>query len=234
MSSVHGSGVSSWEASAEKARALAARQKLKDNAKVFDKKTGSFREAKIELIDGQVTREELLKAPSSFRRFMEATRRAREQQDRVTKETESREARRMRAKMTTATARRGTTNATSPKTTNPTSHTTTATTASPTRMTKKTHTWLHPDKGDHGAGVADDVAFEEAAHKKKVRKKKEPEPAAGERVEEEDGDARTGKRKYKSLRERKSEARKAAKAAKEEEDQFMGTVVETRDGRQSG
>ncbi len=65
-----------------KGKGARRRQKLKDNAKVFDKKTGSFREAKIELIDGQVTREELLKAPSSFRRFMEATRRAREQQDR--------------------------------------------------------------------------------------------------------------------------------------------------------
>ena len=60
-----------------KGKGARRRQKLKENAKVFDKKTGSFREPKIELIDGQVSREELLKAPSSFRRFMEATRRAR-------------------------------------------------------------------------------------------------------------------------------------------------------------
>ena len=37
-----------------------------------------------------------------------------------------------------------------------------------------THTWLRPDQGDRGAGVADDVAFEEAAHsKKKTNKHKE-------------------------------------------------------------
>ena len=65
-----------------KGKGARRRQKLKENAKVFDKKTGSFREPKIELIDGQVSREELLKAPSSFRRFMEATRRAKEQRDR--------------------------------------------------------------------------------------------------------------------------------------------------------
>ena len=65
-----------------KGKGARRRQKLKENAKVFDKKTGSFREPKIELIDGQVSREELLKAPSSFRRFMEATRRAKEMRDR--------------------------------------------------------------------------------------------------------------------------------------------------------
>lgn len=217
-----------------KGKGARRRQKLKDNAKVFDKKTGSFREAKIELIDGQVTREELLKAPSSFRRFMEATRRAREQQDRRDKRDRIARGEEDEGEDDDGDGAARNDKRDKHKNDKPNKSHNDSDDGESDSDDEKTHTWLHPDKGDHGAGVADDVAFEEAAHKKKVRKKKEPEPAAGERVEEEDGDARTGKRKHKSLRERKSEARKAAKAAKEEEDQFMGTVVETRDAGRAG
>lgn len=213
-----------------KGKGARRRQKLKDNAKVFDKKTGSFREPKIELIDGQVSREELLKAPSSFRRFMEATRRAKEQQERrdkrdriargveVSDEEEEERGDKPQAK----------------KSKNPTHHGDDSSNGESDTDDENTHTWLRPDQGDDGAGVAEDVAFEEASHKKKVKKKKEPAAVENTRVEDDESEGKKGKRKYKSLRERKSEARKAAKLAKEEEEVFMGTVALRCDAGRAG
>ena len=219
-----------------KGKGARRRQKLKENAKVFDKKTGSFREPKIELIDGQVSREELLKAPSSFRRFMEATRRAKEQRDR-----RDRRARVARGLEGSDDDERGDDNAAERK-------------KSDERETRDdsggggesdtddetTHTWLRPDQGDGGAGVAEDVAFEEAAHSKKKQPKKKKNAvvadaaAAKDADAEDDAEGRKGKRKYKSLRERKSEARKAAKAAREEGDAFIGVASEASDGGRAG
>ena len=215
-----------------KGKGARRRQKLKENAKVFDKKTGSFREPKIELIDGQVSREELLKAPSSFRRFMEATRRAKEQRDRrderarVARGSEgsddergddAAERKKGDERGTLGDAGGGGESDTDDET---------------------THTWLRPDQGDGGAGVADDVAFEEAAHKKQPKKKKTDAVADADAAKDADGEddavGRKGKRKYKSLRERKSEARKAAKAAREEGDAFIGVVSDARDGGRAG
>ena len=62
------------------------RQKLLDNAKTFDKKSGTFREPKLELVNDKVSREDILRAPSSFRRFMEATRRAKAREERRDKQ----------------------------------------------------------------------------------------------------------------------------------------------------
>ena len=217
-----------------KGKGARRRQKLKENAKVFDKKTGSFREPKIELIDGQVSREELLKAPSSFRRFMEATRRAKEMRDR--RDERARVARGsegsddkcgdeggdVAAAERNKDGERGTRDDAAAGGESDTDD-------------EATHTWLRPDQGDGGAGVADDVAFEEAAHKKQPKKKKTDAVAADAKNAkdvdgEDDAEGRKGKRKYKSLRERKSEARKAAKAAREEEDAFIGVVSGARTG----
>lgn len=215
-----------------KGKGARRRQKLKENAKVFDKKTGSFREPKIELIDGQVSREELLKAPSSFRRFMEATRRAKEQRDRrderarVARGSEgSDDERGDDAAERKKGDKRGTLGDAGGGGESDTDDET-------------THTWLRPDQGDGGAGVADDVAFEEAAHKKQPKKKKTDAVADADAAKDADGEddavGRKGKRKYKSLRERKSEARKAAKAAREEGDAFIGVVSDARDGGRAG
>eukprot|EP00740_Mantoniella_antarctica_P024556 CAMPEP_0198689112 /NCGR_PEP_ID=MMETSP1468-20131203/129299_1 /TAXON_ID=1461545 /ORGANISM="Mantoniella sp, Strain CCMP1436" /LENGTH=168 /DNA_ID=CAMNT_0044439751 /DNA_START=151 /DNA_END=653 /DNA_ORIENTATION=- len=65
-----------------KGKGARRRQKLVSEAKSFDKKTGTFREQKVELVDGKVSREEMLSAPSSFNRFMAATKKAKEQQER--------------------------------------------------------------------------------------------------------------------------------------------------------
>ena len=217
-----------------KGKGARRRQKLKENAKVFDKKTGSFREPKIELIDGQVSREELLKAPSSFRRFMEATRRAKEMRDR--RDERARVARGSegsddeRGDVAAAERIKGDERETRDDA---------AGGGQSDTDDETTHTWLRPDQGDGGAGVADDIAFEEAAHKKQPKKTRTDAVADADAAKDADGEddavGRKGKRKYKSLRERKSEARKAAKAAREEGDAFIGVATETaRDGNRAG
>ena len=216
-----------------KGKGARRRQKLKENAKVFDKKTGSFREPKIELIDGQVSREELLKAPSSFRRFMEATRRAKEQRDR--RDRRARVARGLEG----SDDERGDDDAAERKKGDERETRDDSGGAGESDTDDETtHTWLRPDQGDGGAGVADDVAFEEAAHKKQPKKKKTDAVADADAAKDADGEddavGRKGKRKYKSLRERKSEARKAAKAAREEGDAFIGVVSDARDGGRAG
>ena len=218
-----------------KGKGARRRQKLKENAKVFDKKTGSFREPKIELIDGQVSREELLKAPSSFRRFMEATRRAKEQRDR--RDRRARVARGLEG----SDDERGDDDAAERKKGDERETRDDSGGAGESDTDDETtHTWLRPDQGDGGAGVADDVAFEEAAHSKKKQPKQKKSAvvadaaAAKDADAEDDAEGRKGKRKYKSLRERKSEARKAAKAAREEGDAFIGVVSDARDGGRAG
>ena len=215
-----------------KGKGARRRQKLKENAKVFDKKTGSFREPKIELIDGQVSREELLKAPSSFRRFMEATRRAKEQRDR--RDERARVARGSEG----SDDERGDDAAERKKGDERGTLDDAGGGGESDTDDETTHTWLRPDQGDGGAGVADDVAFEEAAHKKQPKKKKTDAVADADAAKDADGEddavGRKGKRKYKSLRERKSEARKAAKAAREEGDAFIGVVSDARDGGRAG
>ena len=69
-----------------KGKGARRRQKLLDNAKTFDKKSGTFREPKLELVNDKVSREDILRAPSSFRRFMEATRRAKAREERRDKQ----------------------------------------------------------------------------------------------------------------------------------------------------
>jgi hypothetical protein len=156
-----------------KGKGARRRQKLKENAKVFDKKTGSFREPKIELIDGQVSREELLKAPSSFRRFMEATRRAKEQRDR--RDRRARVARGLEG----SDDERGDDDAAERKKGDERETRDDSGGAGESDTDDETtHTWLRPDQGDGGAGVADDVAFEEAAHSKKNSRSRKRAPSS--------------------------------------------------------
>ena len=89
------------------------------------------------------------------------------------------------------------------------------------------HTWLRPDLGDGGVDEEDDDEHDERPTKKG---KKGEKSAQGDY--DEDGVPR--KRKYMSLRERKREARKAAKLTKEEEEAFIGQTSEARDRSRGG
>ena len=68
------------------------------------------------------------------------------------------------------------------------------------------HTWLRPDLGDGGVDEEDDDEHDERPTKKPKKKEKSARVTPTMRT------VCARKRKYKSLRERKSEARKAAKA----------------------
>jgi hypothetical protein len=93
---------------------------------------------------------------------------------------------------------------------------------------------LIPDIGD-GANDQDEEDVGDADSRPKNGKKG---PKSGRSTESEDGTKTRGKRKYLSLRERKREARKMAKHAKEEGDAFMygrtsRTVEKSRGGEAS-
>ena len=79
-------------------------------------------------------------------------------------------------------------------------------------------TWLRPDLGD--GGRSDEEREDDKDDKGRVKKGKKGGKSGGGK--QGDGDDETnGKRKYMSLRERKREARKMAKTAKEEGDVFV-------------
>ena len=201
-----------------KGKGARRRQRLLDNAKVFDKKTGTFKEPKVQLVDGKVSKEEMLSAPSSFRRFMEATKRAKEQQER--RERQHRIAKGLEVSDDEADDKRPAHMANAKEVEQ-----------KPVRVEDvksdeekedEEHTWLRPDLGDGGVDEEDDDEHDERPTKKG---KKGEKSAQGDY--DEDGVPR--KRKYMSLRERKREARKAAKLTKEEEEAFIGQTSEARD-----
>lgn len=207
-----------------KGKGARRRQRLLDNAKVFDKKTGTFKEPKVQLVDGKVSKEEMLSAPSSFRRFMEATKRAKEQQER--RERQHRIAKGLEVSDDDdADDRRP-------------AHTGNAKEVdqkpgrvenieSDEEKEEEEHTWLRPDLDDGGVDEEDDDEHDEKPTKKG---KKGEKSTRGD--DDEDGVPR--KRKYMSLRERKREARKAAKLAKEEDEAFIGQTSEARDRSRGG
>ena len=145
-----------------KGKGARRRQRLLDNAKVFDKKTGTFKEPKVQLVDGKVSKEEMLSAPSSFRRFMEATKRAKEQQER--RERQHRIAKGLEVSDDEADDKRPAHMANAKEVEQ-----------KPVRVEDvksdeekedEEHTWLRPDLGDGGVDEEDDDEHDERPTKK--------------------------------------------------------------------
>ena len=226
--SAHGSDESSWGVSAAKAKALAAARSLRRMRRCSTRRPRSFREPKIELIDGQVSREELLKAPSSFRRFMEATRRAKEQRDR--RDERARVARGSEGSDDESGGRRP---LNGKRVTNAERWATPAAAASLTRTTRPRTRGFVRTRAT-AARASRTTSRSKKPRQETAEKKKTGAVADADAAKDADGEddavGRKGKRKYKSLRERKSEARKAAKAAREEGDAFIGVVSDARLG----
>jgi len=224
-----------------KGKGARRRQKLLDNAKTFDKKSGTFREPKLELVNDKVSREDILRAPSSFRRFMEATRRAKAREERRDKQrriAQGLEApddddddvddddpsspRRDDTGAAEAKGRGGADDAPS--------------SAGDGGEGGKDGKAARGRKGGRvgGSGGGD---FEDEARGGSRPGRPSGSSTRADREEDEETGAEgvAGKRKYASLRERKREARKAAKLAKEEQDAFIGGVDSTaRDASRGG
>ena len=194
-----------------KGKGARRREKLKDNAKSFDKKTGTFREPKLELVDGKVSKQDMLKAPSSFLRCMEATRRAKEQaarRERQYNKSQGIDVSDDEVDDPLVNAPDVGTGAKA-KSKNDAENESDKDTGDDDALT-----WLRPDVG----GEEEPDELDAAAELRKKRKKR-----AG------DEDGANVKKKYQSLRERKSAARKAMKAMKDEDESFIfGKTSEAR------
>jgi hypothetical protein len=169
----------------------------------------------------------MLQAPSSFRRFMEATKKAKEQQAKRDKQhrksqgldvsddeeeetPQQQQKEQLKQKHADAAAAAGSKGDGAGEKPDKTSAEGNGS-GDDDDDDKPGGTWLRPDLGN---GSDDE---EEEDNKKGKKGKKGANSGGGKQGDDEDG----GKRKYQSLRERKSEARKMAKAAKDEGDVFM-------------
>lgn len=170
----------------------------------------------------QVSKDEMLSAPSSFRRFMEATKRAKEQQQRRERQyrisqglevSDDEETPFSQKQKFAATG--GSKGDTGEKPAVARDKASTEGDGLEDDDDGPRSTWLRPDTGDR----ANDREDEDARDDTRATKGKKGAKSGGKQGDDEDEN--NGKRKYTSLRERKREARKMAKTAKEEGDVFM-------------
>ena len=171
----------------------------------------------------QVSTDEMLRAPSSFRRFMEATKRAKEQQKRRDRQyrisqglevsEDEDEGMPSREHFAGASGSKGDTEE------NPAVDDKAGEVDGSSGYDKDGQgpNWLLPDTGD---GMSDEDVEDDRDDKSSGKKGKKVLRSGGSK-QCNDEDETGGKRKYMSLRERKREARKMAKVAKEEGEAFM-------------
>ena len=122
----------------------------------------------MQLVDGKVSKEEMLSAPSSFRRFMEATKRAKEQQER--RERQHRIAKGLEVSDDEADDKRPAHMANAKEVEQ-----------KPVRVEDvksdeekedEEHTWLRPDLGDGGVDEEDDDEHDEEANEERQEGRK--------------------------------------------------------------
>lgn len=170
----------------------------------------------------QVSKDEMLSAPSSFRRFMEATKKAKGQQQRRERQYRISQGLEVSDDEETPSSQKQKFAATSGSKGDTEEKPAVALNKASTEGDRLVDdddgpgsTWLRPDMGD-GANDGED---EDARDDTRATKGKKGAKSGGKQGDDEDEN--NGKRKYTSLRERKREARKMAKTAKEEDDVFI-------------